>query len=244
MTAYPPSGVKRTAPAHERNSAISDPLLAIHFLGGFEMRAPEIETDLLPVEAGADSHLVGDLTELINDVHAVEESGLWAEGTVRTTTGEVAGMIAAGEIAAARVDGRIVGCVRVRRISGETGEFGMLAASPDHRGVGVGRDLVAFAEDLGRRKGLTEMGVELLVPWAWSHPSKDFLFDWYTRRGYRETGYREIATDTPGASRSYPARLLATPCDVLILRKDLRKHRDLGARRDPGGRRDPGRARA
>ncbi|WP_327232867.1 GNAT family N-acetyltransferase [Streptomyces sp. NBC_01317] len=241
MTAYPPSGVKRTVPAHERNSAISDPLLAIHFLGGFEMRPPEIETDLLPVGAGADRHVVGDLTALINDVHAVQERGLWAEGTVRTTTGEVAGMISAGEIAVARMDGRIVGCVRVRRIGG-TGEFGMLAAAADHRGVGVGRELVAFAEELGRRDGLTEMEVELLVPWAWSHPSKDFLFDWYTRRGYREVGYREIAAGTPGASRPHPAPLLATPCDVLILRKDLRKHRDLRGRQDPGGRRDPGRA--
>ncbi|MFF2521140.1 GNAT family N-acetyltransferase [Streptomyces liangshanensis] len=229
MTAYPRPGAKRTATAREKNSAISDPLLAIHFLGGFERCAPEIETDLLPAEAGGDRHLVADLTALINDVHAAAEIGLWAENTPRTTTRDVSGMIAAGEIVVARMDGRVVGCVRVRRISGGTGEFGLLAASTGHRGVGVGRDLVTFAEEEARRTGLAVMEVELLVPRTWSHPSKDFLFEWYTRRGYREIGYREVPVDPPGGSGPCTEGRLATPCDVLTLRKDLRRHPDHGS---------------
>jgi ribosomal protein S18 acetylase RimI-like enzyme len=92
----------------------------------------------------------------------------------------------------------------------------MLVADPDHRGEGIGRELVRFAEELSRRRGLDTMQLELLVPRDWTHPNKEFLDAWYTRIGYRpvRTGRFE---------QSYPQLepLLATPCDFVIYRKPL-----------------------
>ena len=114
------------------------------------------------------------------------------------------------------VDGRIVGCVRVQRLDAGTGEFGMLTADPAHRGIGIGGELIEFAERACRDAGLATMQLELLVPREWSHPTKVFLAAWYERLGYR-------VARTGTIDEAYPdlAPLLATPCDFVIYRKDL-----------------------
>jgi GNAT superfamily N-acetyltransferase len=146
----------------------------------------------------------------------VAEDGLWIDGATRTTAGEVAELIRAGEIAVARLRGRIVGCVRIQRLDGQTGEFGMLVADTAHRGVGIGRQLVRFAERKCSAEGLSSVQLELLVPRGWTHPTKEFLSAWYTR-----IGYRVARTET--IDETYPALapLLATPCDFVIYQKAL-----------------------
>ena len=144
------------------------------------------------------------------------EAGLWTDGATRTTVKDMTGLTRDGQIAVARVGGRIVGSVRVQRLDESTGEFGMLVADPAHRGVGVGRELVRFAERKCRTDGLDTMQLELLVPRGWSHPTKEFLAAWYTRIGYRVT-----RTGTLGEAYPALAPLLATPCDLVVYRKDL-----------------------
>ncbi|MDB4896563.1 MAG: hypothetical protein JWN15_2825 [Firmicutes bacterium] len=175
-----------------------------------------IEIQLLPVAASADVTVMEQITDLINQVYAVAENGLWVDGAARATVDEVADLTRAGQIAVARLNGRIVGCVRVQRLDSRKGEFGMLAADSGNRGAGIGRELVRFAEQKSRRDGLTTMQLELLVPRNWSHPAKDFLAAWYTR-----IGYRILRTAT--IDETYPAlaRLLATPCDFVIYEKNL-----------------------
>lgn len=177
---------------------------------------PTIEIALLPAGAVEDAGLMQRIAELTNDVYTVAEEGLWSDGATRTTAHQVAELTRAGEIAVARLRGRIVGSVRVRRLDERTGEFGMLVADPAHRGVGVGRELVRFAERQCRAQGLTTMQLELLVPRDWSHPAKEFLAAWYSRIGYR-------VARTGTIDEAYPdlAPLLATPCDFVIYRKDL-----------------------
>ena len=128
----------------------------------------------------------------------------------------MAALIRAGEIAVARSDGRIVGAVRIQRLGSGEGEFGMLVAAPEHRGIGVGRELVHFAEGWARDHGLARMQLELLVPRTWTHPVKEFLRQWYTRIGYQ-------AVRTGDLDEAYPALVpqLATPCDFVIYHKDL-----------------------
>jgi GNAT superfamily N-acetyltransferase len=157
------------------------------------------------------------LAELINRVYAVAEKGLWIDGAQRTNAAEVASFIRAGELALTRdEDDRVVGIIRIVRLGDGAGEFGMLVADPELRGVGIGRDLVAFAEDWARRNGMARMQLELLVPREWTHPVKEFLREWYTRIGYRKERTAQL-------EEAYPhlQPLLATPCDFVIYRKDL-----------------------
>jgi GNAT superfamily N-acetyltransferase len=181
---------------------------------------PPIEIELLPPTAGDDVTLMERIADLANEVYAVAEDGLWSDGATRTTAAEVADQTRAGELAVARLRGRVVGCVRVQRLDAATGEFGMLAADPAHRGAGIGRELVRFAERKCRSDGLGTMQLELLVPRGWTHPSKEFLAEWYTRIGYRVARTGEI-------DEAYPALapLLATPCDFVIYHKDLDRPR-------------------
>jgi GNAT superfamily N-acetyltransferase len=176
----------------------------------------EPDITLLTAADSDSAPLMARVAELTNEVYAIAENGLWTAGATRTTIGEIVELTRAGEIAVARLNGRVVGSVRVQRLDGRTGEFGMLAADPAHRGLGVGRELVRFAERRSRDAGLLDMQLELLVPRGWSHPSKVFLDEWYTRMGYR-------VARTGAIEEAYPALapLLATPCDFMIYRKPL-----------------------
>lgn len=179
-----------------------------------EEQAGAVDVELLARDAGEDA--VTEVTNLVNRVYAIAEEGLWRDGTARTTPSETAEFIRGGEIAVARLGGRIVGSVRVQQLNGGVGEFGMLAADPDHRGVGIGRRLVRFAEQLIHERRCGTMQLELLVPKAWTHPAKKFLHDWYTRLGYR-------VVRTGSIHEQYPALApqLATPCDFVIYHKKL-----------------------
>jgi ribosomal protein S18 acetylase RimI-like enzyme len=163
-----------------------------------------------------DTDLIAALTTLVNTVYATSEAGLWTGKADRTSPREMAGLVGAGEIAVARLDGRIVGCVRVQRLDDGLGEFGLLAADPAHQGIGIGRELIRFAERTSRAVGARTMQLELLVPRDWSHPSKAQLNGWYTRLGYRRVRLGSV-------EEAYPtlAPLLATPCDFVIYHKPL-----------------------
>jgi GNAT superfamily N-acetyltransferase len=179
--------------------------------------AAEVAVALLDPAASRDAALMQQLTDLVNDVYAVAEEGLWQPGTPRTTTAEMAGLVAAGEIAVATApDATVVGSIRLHRIAPDTSEFGMLVADPDRRGTGVGRALVAFAERSGREQGLRAIQLELLVPREWRHPSKDFLAAWYERIGYRIVRLGRIEDAHP-----HLAPFLATACDVQVREKPL-----------------------
>jgi GNAT superfamily N-acetyltransferase len=163
-----------------------------------------------------DAGLAAEIADLVNRVYAEAEAGLWLDGAARTSAAEVADLIRAGQIAAVRSGDHITGAVRLQQLDDELGEFGMLVAAPEARGTGVGRDLVSFAEQWGRERGLTRMQLELLVPQTWDHPVKEFLREWYTRIGYRVVRKGDLAEDYPELVEH-----LACPCDFLVFHKDL-----------------------
>lgn len=177
-------------------------------------RQPRVR--LLEPAARQEAGLVDRLTALINGVYATAESGLWRDETSRITATEVAGLIRAGQIAVATRDGRVVGSVRIHDVADDTSEFGLLVAAADQRSTGVGRALIDFVEGESHQRALRAVQLELLVPRAWSHPSKEFLKAWYGRRGYR-------ITRTGSFDDAYPqlAPLLATACDLEIHQKRL-----------------------
>ena len=172
--------------------------------------------EVLAAASADDAAFVERIVGLVNTVYETSEAGLWIEDARRTNERELADFIRRGQIATASSDGVIVGSVHVQQLDAVTGLFGMLMADPDWRGAGIGRELVAFAERWARERGLTTMQLELLVPQTWSHPSKEFLRQWYERAGYRVVRKGVLDEDYPAL-----APRLATPCDLLIYRKDL-----------------------
>jgi GNAT superfamily N-acetyltransferase len=169
----------------------------------------------LPAEAD-DGEFVAEVVDLVNLVYADAEKGLWLDGARRTSPAEVASLIRTGQLAVARMDGRLVGTIRIQQVACGDGEFGMLVASPDHRGVGVGRELVAFAERWAQERKLARMKLELLVPQTWTHPVKEFLRDWYTRLGYHEIRTIRLHEAYPDLQPH-----LATPADFVIFHKSF-----------------------
>jgi GNAT superfamily N-acetyltransferase len=175
---------------------------------------PQVE--LLATSAAGDEALLEELARVINSAYALGESGLWVEGTTRIAPPEVAEAIRGGDMLAASLGDRIVGCASVRPLDAATADLGLVSAAPEARGRGVGRELVRSAEQLMRSRGVTTMQLELLVPQGWQHPEKERLRAWYSRLGYRivrSARFEEVATH--GASQ------LATPCEFLVFSKPL-----------------------
>ena len=179
-------------------------------------RREETEVGLVPAAASDDGTLAAGLAALVNEVYAVAERGLWRDGVARTTSTEITGLMRAGELAVARRGDVLAGCVHVRALDENRGELGMLATSPTQRSAGVGRALLRFAEEISAARGLRLMQLELLVPQDWTHPSKTFLENWYTR-----SGYRLVRTDRPQEAIPHLAPFLATACDYRIYHKAL-----------------------
>jgi predicted N-acetyltransferase YhbS len=171
---------------------------------------------LLDGRAATDAGLLAALREIVNAAYARGEIGLWRDGTDRILPYELRALVAAGELAAAREDGRVVGCVRVTSLDRRTAELGLLAVAAERSGSGVGSALLAFAHDLARGRGHTAMRLTLLVPRDGSHPFKVRLDGWYRRQGYRVIGRADFAVTHPE-----PARLLLIPCDLLTFERPL-----------------------
>jgi GNAT superfamily N-acetyltransferase len=173
--------------------------------------------ELLASDRARDEALVEELVRLVNAAYEVGEAGLWLEGATRTQPGEMADMIGSGGMLAATLDGQIAGCAYVRLLDADTADLALVSVAPERWGGGVGRQLVHSGEELMRSRGATAMQLELLVPKEWAHPEKDRLLAWYTRLGYRvvrSAPFEQVAAHLRSA--------LGTPCEFLILRKDLR----------------------
>jgi len=152
----------------------------------------------LPSDVGADS--VKRLSALINEVYDEAESGMWKRKGTRTNPGEVERLLRAHALILAEIEGVLVGSVNVTVMSDGIGEFGMLVADRNYRGEGIGSALVKHAERWAREHACHTMRLEILTPRHWTHPSKEFLRQWYARIGYEPQNYRIVRIDVSGAS--------------------------------------------
>ena len=78
-------------------------------------------------------------------------------------------------------DGRLVGCVWLEPVGDGGCYLGSLTVEPRRQNAGLGRRLLAAAEDWARRHGAR--AVEMTVVQV-----RGELIDWYRRRGYGPTG--------------------------------------------------------
>jgi GNAT superfamily N-acetyltransferase len=117
------------------------------------------------------------IVALVNAAYVVERFFIDAD---RTNEADVRAMLAKGAFLLHEDEGALRGCVYVER-RGERGYFGLLSVDPARTGRGLGRALVAAAEDHLRGAGCR--AVDILVV-----DQRTELPPFYRRLGYVETG--------------------------------------------------------
>jgi GNAT superfamily N-acetyltransferase len=185
-------------------------------------RAHSTVTTQFPTEADLEASKINQLAVLINAVYDDAESGMWRRLGTRTTPGEVERLLRNQALILAELDGKLVGAVNVNLMNGGIGEFGMLVADPKHRGKGIGSALVARAEQWARDMACHTMRLELLTPRNWTHPSKEFLKQWYSRIGYTPQTTEPFEILHPELIPE-----LATECDFTVWHKSLNRSSSL-----------------
>jgi DNA-binding MarR family transcriptional regulator len=78
-------------------------------------------------------------------------------------------------------DGNLIGCVWLEPEGGDVWYLGSLTVEPRRQNAGLGRRLLAAAEDWIRQRGGREVRMTVVNV-------RDTLIDWYGRRGYQPTG--------------------------------------------------------
>ncbi len=117
---------------------------------------------------------------------------------------------AAQAILLAEADGALIGCVQVAVRGEGPGYLGMLSVRPDLQAHGLGKALIAGAEDEARRRGARIMEMTVIGLRA-------ELIAYYGRRGYRDTGRRApFSLDDPRFGS--PRR---RDLEFVVLAKDL-----------------------
>ena len=121
----------------------------------------------------------------------------------RTSLEGLTGAMTRNVFIVAEVDGRISGVV-LTRVQGRTGYSGMLAVDPAQQRTGIGRALLAAAEEFCRASGCSEATLS----------TGDFnlgLVSYYGRWGYRETHREPAPPDAP----------FSRPFDIIHMAKQL-----------------------
>ena len=173
-------------------------------------------TTRFPLQSDLEADSIKRLSDLINEVYDEAESGMWQRAGTRTNPAEVERLLRAHSLILAEIKGVLVGSVNVNLMSDGIGEFGMLVADRNYRGEGIGSALVTHAERWAREHACHTMRLEILTPRHWTHPSKEFLRQWYARIGYEPQ-------TTESFESMYPELVaeLATKCDFTVWHKSL-----------------------
>ena len=128
------------------------------------------------------------IAHLINLAFRVED--FFIDGD-RTDEQEVLALAARGRFLLAEEAGALVGVVYLQR-EGDRGYFGLLSIEPARQRGGLGRALVAAAEDLCRSEGARHMDLKIVN-------LRDELPAYYAALGYRVAG--ESQFQVPGKLR-------------------------------------------
>lgn len=129
---------------------------------------------------------VEQIVEVVNAAFAIED---FLEGP-RTDAAVLREVMQSATILLAEDDsGQLVASVNVE-VRGARGYFGMLAVHPSRQGGGVGRALVAAAEDHCRACGCRHMDITVLT-------LRPELPPLYRKLGYVETGRKEFCPSRP-----------------------------------------------
>ena len=174
------------------------------------------EIVILPAAQADDAALLDALCRVVNGAYEFAEAGMWRYQYARTSVGEMSAAIRDEQVAAARLDGRLVGSICTRELDNERGWLGALAVAHPYSGRGIGRELVVFAEKRALSAGLTKMQLEVLTPTEADTTHSQLLAQWYWRLGYREVARSPMEDFEPEA-----LPFLAAPCQIVVHLKRL-----------------------
>lgn len=174
-----------------------------------------LQIEVLPESASEDLVTMNAVTDLVNEVYATAEQGLWLPGATRTNVREIAELTRAGQIVVARLADVIVGSIRVQRLDRRRARPECWSPTRATE-IWESAALRHFVVEKLRREGVKTLQIELLIPRGWTQESKTFMAGWNERAGYevvRQGAFEEQFPDL--------APLLATPCDFIIYNKAL-----------------------
>ncbi|HEY6178963.1 MAG TPA: GNAT family N-acetyltransferase [Kofleriaceae bacterium] len=146
------------------------------------------------------------LTDLVNRAFAVER---WFLDVERTSTDEIAALIASGGFLVLEYAGGIGAAVLVQGpgqrddVPPSHAYFGMLSVQPELQGMGLGVRLVRVAEAVAEASGATSMSMRILS-------LREELSRWYKSLGYREVG-----------TAPFSHRQLKRPCHFIEMARPL-----------------------
>jgi len=141
----------------------------------------------------------GELLRVINDAFSVEQ--FFSPGP-RLTPAELDGYFARGTFLIAEEDGAVAGCVFVER-SPPSGYFGLLSVDRTRQQRGIGRRLVAAAEDFCRSAGCDTIRIRVVN-------LRTELPPFYESLGYSQAGTEE-----------FESLNVTLPCHFIVMSKRL-----------------------
>lgn len=140
------------------------------------------------------------LAQLINAAFVVEQPFIEGE---RIDSAGVREYMEKGKFLVAEDAAGLVGSVYVEQRC-DRGYLGLLAVNPPRQGAGLGRKLMAAAEDYFRTAGCVAIDLRIISP-------RTPLPAFYAHLGYSQTGTAPFATDVP----------VKVPCHYILMTKNL-----------------------
>jgi GNAT superfamily N-acetyltransferase len=141
------------------------------------------------------------LFNIIRIAYAETEKEVWGEGYVRVSREQLKQHIKEDQFLIALIDDEIVGGIRYYEKKPGCWTFGLLGAAFEHKGKGIGRALIAEAENKAISAGGTEMSIEVLRAKDIDTDFKVNLANWYQRLGYEFTGKIDVMSVYPDADK-------------------------------------------
>lgn len=141
------------------------------------------------------------LFNIIRIAYAETEKEVWGEGYVRVSREDLKQHIKDNQILIALIDDEIVGGIRVHEKNPGCWTFGLLGAAFEHKGKGIGRALIAEAEQKAKTAGGKEMSIEILRAKDIDTDFKVNLAKWYQRLGYEYTGQIDVMSVYPNPDK-------------------------------------------
>ena len=157
------------------------------------------------------------ISNLINEVYALEEAPVWKVGHLRTTEDFIQKSIQKEEIIVAEISGELAGIVHTKQLDSTLGWFGMLVVPVSLRGNGIASSLYNASEKRMLELGCAKMQCEVLIPEESVIPMKQTLQNWYARLGYQLDSSCPMTDLYPLAKNT-----LKMACDLEIYLKNLK----------------------